>query len=204
MTRFLVSSLVVSLVACGTPERVANTNTLHLGNGGEPKSLDPHLVTGDVEHRVIGAFLEGLTSLDLATMDVIPATAESWTVSDAGTVYTFTIRDTARWSNGDPVTAHDFVYAWRRILSPGLAAEYAYMLYPIANAEEYHAGRITDFGEVGARAIDDRTLEVTLRAATPYFLTLHAHFTWYPVHRATIEAYGRIDERDTPWTRAGR
>ncbi len=200
----IVVIALVGLLGCGDTERRgggSDVATLHVGNGGEPKSLDPHLVTGDIEHRLLGAFFEGLTTLDLLTMEPIPATAESWTISDDGTVYTFTIRNAARWSNGDAVTAHDFVYAWRRILSPGLAAEYAYMLYPLKNAEEFHAGLITDFAEVGARAIDDRTLEVTLRAPTPYFLSLHIHFTWFPLHRATIEKFGRFDERDTAWTR---
>jgi len=181
----------------------ADGRVLHVGNGAEPQDLDPHLVTGVPEHRLVSALFEGLVDVDPETLEPVPAVAESWTVSSHGTVYTFRLREDARWSNGDPVRAHDFVYAWKRILTPALGSEYAYMLHCMKNARAYNEGTLTDFGEVGAKALDDRTLEVTLNHPTPYFLSMQIHYTWYPVHRATIERYGQMDERGTRWTRAG-
>ena len=176
---------------------------LHVGNGAEPADIDPHLVSGVTEHVVLSTLFEGLANVDARTLEPMPGVAESWTVSEDGKVYRFRLQDAARWSNGDPVTAHDFAYAWRRILSPGMAAEYAHMLYCIENAREYHEGRLTDFSKVGVRVLDDRTLDVVLRHPTPYFLSMQIHFTYYPVHQTTIERFGRMDERGTAWTRAG-
>lgn len=193
----------VLLAACSNEADESDATTLYIGNAGEPKALDPHIVTGVLEERILSALFEGLVNVDFETMQPIPGVAESWEVSEDGTFYTFRLREGARWSNGEPVTAHDFVYSWRRILTPDLAAEYAYMLYPIVNAEAFNRGEVTDFSEVGVRAVDDRTLEVTLRAPTPYFLALQIHFTMFPVHRATIEAHGGMAERGTAWTRPG-
>ncbi|MBI4559716.1 MAG: peptide ABC transporter substrate-binding protein [Candidatus Hydrogenedentes bacterium] len=174
-----------------------------MGNGAEPQALDPHLVSGFTEHKILTSLFEGLATLDGTTLEPKPAAAESWTVSDDGKVYRFTIRENAKWSNGDPVTAHDYVYAWQRNLSPGLGSEYAYMLHCIWNAKVFNEGRLTDFGQVGARALDERTLEVTLENPTPYFPAMQIHFSFFPVHRANIERFGRIDERGTKWTQAG-
>jgi oligopeptide transport system substrate-binding protein len=184
-------------------ERDARAGILHYSTGAEPQDLDPHTVTGVPEHRVTSVLFEGLVDLDPETLEPVPAVAESWSVSEDETVYTFRLRDTAQWSNGDPVTAHDFVYAWQRILTPALGSEYAYMLYCLKNARDFHEGALTDFGQVGAKAMDGRTLEVTLGNPTPYFLSMQIHYTWYPVHRATIERFGAMDERGTRWTRAG-
>lgn len=195
--------LAVLLSGCGGGESERAANAITISSGGEPKSLDPQIVTGLIEERILSALFEGLVNIDYATLDPIPGVAESWTISDDGTVYIFHLREDARWSNGDPVTAQDFAYSWERMLSPDLAAEYAYMLYPIRNAEAFNTGELTDFSEVGVQAVDERTLRVELRAPTPYFLTLQIHFSFYPVHPATIEAHGDMTERDTAWTRAG-
>ncbi|HEX7027016.1 MAG TPA: peptide ABC transporter substrate-binding protein, partial [Gammaproteobacteria bacterium] len=109
----------------------------------------------------------------------------------------------ARWSNGDPVTAHDFVYSWKRILSARMGSDYAYMLYCINNAQQYHMGELQDFAQVGASALDDHTLQVTLKNPTPYFLQLLDHHSMYPVHQPTVEKFGAMDDRGTRWTRAG-
>src|SRR5690606_17265176 len=98
--------------------------------------------------------------------------AQSWTVSKDQKTYLFKLHPQAKWSNGDPLTAHDFIYSWKRILTPTLASEYAYMLYPVKNAEAYHKGELKDFNSVGIRAIDAHTLEVTLKSPIPYFLSL--------------------------------
>lgn len=199
---------VLAVAGCAKKEGRADKGAtqeavLHVGNGAEPQDLDPHLVQGVPEHRLTSTLFEGLVDLDPETLEPIPAVAESWEISEDRKVYTFRLRVSAKWSNGDPVTAHDFVYAWRRILTPTLASEYAYMLFCIENARGYNEGAITDFGEVGVKALDGRTLEVALECPTPYFLSMQVHYTWYPVHQATIEAFGRIDERHTKWTRPG-
>ena len=176
---------------------------LRVGNGTEPEELDPHVVKGIPEHRIVSTLFEGLVDVDPSDLHPIPATAESWEISSDGKAYTFHIRATARWSNGDPVTAHDFVYAWQRILSPALGSEYAYMLFCLKNARAYNEGTLTDFGAVGVTAVNDQTLQVALENPTPYFLSMQVHFTWYPVHRATIERFGAMDTRNTKWTRPG-
>lgn len=176
---------------------------LRVGNGAEPQQLDPQVTTGVPEHRIASTLFEGLVSVDPASLEPVPAAAERWTVSADGLVYTFTIRDGATWSNGDPLTAEDFVYSWKRMLSPGLASEYSYVLHCIKNAKAFNEGAIADFSEVGVKALDARTLEVTLERPTAYFLAMQVHNAWYPVHRATIERFGRIDERGTKWTQPG-
>ncbi len=199
----LAAVCVIPLACGGTARAPHDAGTLRIGNGGEPKSLDPHVVTGIIEERLLSSMFEGLVNLDFETMQPIPGVAETWDVSDDGLVYTFHLRADARWSNGDPVTADDFVYSWRRVLTPALAAEYAYLLYPIENAEAFNSGTLTDFDGVSVSAPDPRTLVVKLRAPTPYFLTLQIHFSFYPVHRVTIEKFAAETRRDTAWTRPG-
>ncbi|MGE9296577.1 MAG: peptide ABC transporter substrate-binding protein, partial [Puniceicoccales bacterium] len=187
-----------------TPVERANRERILLrANGTEPSALDPHLVTGVSEHNIISALLEGLTRPNAETLEPEPGVAESWEISDDGRVYTFHLRDNARWSNGDPVTADDFVFAYRRILSPKLGAYYAALLYPIQNAEAYHLGDLDDFAQVGVKALDTHTLEITLAEPTPYLLSLMTHYTWFPVHPPTILKHGDIDQRASRWTRPG-
>ena len=176
---------------------------LHIGNGDEPRELDPHVVTGSIEHNLCMALLEGLLGLHPENLNVVPGVARAWRVSEDGRTYTFHLREGAKWSNGDPVTAADFVYSWRRALLPALANNYAYMLYYIRDAERFHQGEITDFSQVGVTAPDDLTLVVELDNPTPFFLQLLTHMSYFPVHQATIEAFGAPDERGTRWTRPG-
>ncbi len=158
------------------------------GNSAEPESLDPHKTSTVYEAHILRDLFEGLVMQD-AKADLIPGAAESWTLSDDGTVYTFKIREDAVWSNGDPVTADDFVYAFQRLQNPETAAEYASMLYVVKGAEAVNtgAGKPED---MGVKAIDPKTLEVTLNAPTPYFLEMLTHQATYPVHRASIESLG--------------
>jgi oligopeptide transport system substrate-binding protein len=206
-SRLLVAGLLVFAFAAGCAKRESpaeegiRTKTLLLGNGAEPQDLDPQTCTLYTDANVLMALFEGLTCLDEKTSQAVPGVAERWDVSPDGLVYTFHLRADARWSNGDPVTADDFVYSFHRILSPGLASEYSYMLYFIKNAEAFNGGKISDFAQVGAKALDARTLQVTLDHPCPFLPAVAAHQSWYPVHRATIEKFGRMDQRNSLWTR---
>lgn len=192
---------------CGRREtRVEHGNherVLHLNNGSEPQNLDPHVVIGVPEHHVIMALLEGLVSEDPRGIQPRPGMAERWDLSPDLTVYTFHLRRNARWSNGDPLTAQDFVRSYRRALAPTLASEYAYMLYVMKGAEDFNTGKITDFDQVGVKAVDELTLQITLNAPTPYFLSLLLHYSWFPLHIPTIERHGPLYERGNRWTKPG-
>jgi oligopeptide transport system substrate-binding protein len=182
-------------------ERGNRDQTLHLGNGSEPKDLDPHVVTGVTEHNIISALIEGLVSEDPQSPAPAPGVASHWDIGNDGKTYTFHLRPEAVWSNGDPVTAHDFVFAFQRILTPELGAPYAYMLYGLTGAEAFHRGATTSFADVGAQAVDPHTLELRLAAPIPYFLALLNHYSWYPVHPPTIRRFGNAAAGGSTWTR---
>jgi oligopeptide transport system substrate-binding protein len=160
---------------------------LRVANMGEPNTLDPHIVSGTWENRILGNMFLGLLTEARDGSDMAGA-AESWTVDGGGTVYTFKIRDHV-WSDGKPVTAGDFVFSLRRVLDPKTAAEYASLLYPIKNSEAANTGK-ADLDAIGVRAIDDQTLEITLEAPTPYFLSQLTHYTAWPVPKHVIENHG--------------
>lgn len=201
---FALSFFAASCSRRETPgQEGLRTQTLLIGNLAEPQDLDPHIITAYTDMNILVALFEGLTVLDEKTSQALPGVADRWEVSPDGLVYTFHLRPDARWSNGDPVTSHDFAYAFQRLLSPAMAGEYSYMLWPIKNAEAFNKGKITDFSAVGVATPDDTTLRVSLERPTPYLPALAAHHTWFPVHRATIEKFGHMDERSTRWTRAG-
>jgi oligopeptide transport system substrate-binding protein len=163
--------------------------TLQMHNGADPGSLDPHKVSGDWENRIVGDYIEGLVTED-AKADAIAGQAESWEISDDGTVYTFHLRDGIKWTDGEPVTAEDFVFAFQRLMDPATASEYAYLQYPIKNAAAINSGEITDFSQLGVKALDDKTVEITLEAATPYFLQALTHYTAYPVPKHLVDEFG--------------
>lgn len=188
----------------GTPVEVGNKEQiLHMGVGTEPSDLDPQLSQGRPEHLVLDALFEGLVGADPATLKIIPAVAKSWDVSNDGKTFTFHLRDDAKWSNGDPVTADDFVFSYKRMLSPNLGASYATTLYVLEGAEDFHKGRAKDLNQVGVKALDSKALELKLVNPTPYFLALLVHQSWSPVHSGTILKHGAIDQRGTAWTRPG-
>jgi oligopeptide transport system substrate-binding protein len=195
------------LGACsGGQSRVEAGNAegiLHFGNGTEPQALDPHVTTGVPESRIQEALLEGLVAKDPATLEPMPAVAESWEVSPDGRTYRFRIREAARWSDGVQMTAEDFRWTWQRALEPVMGNEYSYMLFPLKNAENFLTGKIKDISEVGVRVIDPRTLEVELTEPTPFFLQVLSHHSFFPLPRHVIEKYGKATDRFTPWTRPG-
>ncbi len=169
--------------------------TLKIGNGGEPKDLDAHIVTGTPEFAIIGNLFEGLVEKDPKTLKVIPNLASKWEVSEDGKTYTFHLRKNLVWSDGSPLTAKDFVYSWIRILDPKTASEFANYAYFLVNGEAFNKGTIKDPSQVGVMAVDDNTLKVTLVNPTPYFLGLVAHACMSPVPQKAIEKFG------AKWTR---
>ncbi|BAK14951.1 ABC-type oligopeptide transport system, periplasmic component [Solibacillus silvestris StLB046] len=182
-------SLSALLAACGGDE----TKSTSTGDGekeldllitSEPPSLHPQLASDTTSGAILENTFEGLTTL--VEGEPVLAAAEDYKVSDDLLTYTFTLRD-AQWSNGEKVTAEDFEYAWKWALNPENASEYSTILYPIKGAEEYNNGKGTA-EDVAIKAIDEKTLEVTLNAPTPYFLELTAFKTFYPIHKATAEA----------------
>jgi len=210
--RFLVWIPLFALVnlffsGCGpggtAVERGDRDQVLHAALGAPPESLDPHIITSVAGFDVMRAIQEGLVSEDPRDLSPIPGVAERWTLSPDQREYTFFLRPDARWSNGDPVTAQDFIFSFRRVLSPALGAQYAYMLFLAENAEAYNAGTLEDFTQVGFEAIDDQTLRIRLNHPTPYFLSILTNPSWWPVHPPTVLAHGRIDQRSTGWTRPG-
>ena len=275
-----------SVVTKATREKV-----LLLGNGGEPKALDPHLVSSVGDSNIMYALFEGLVNQH-PTEDTTgdPGVATRWESNEDLTVWTFYLREDAKWSNGDTVTANDFVYSYKRILTPDLASPYSSMLYLLKNAEQYNKGERArllcendpdfgydwatfagvDFGpteaadggtkgfngkgldaltvaelealsensalfawpenvpvearvevvnrclsfarsgksmwelaNVGVRAVDDFTLECTLRSPTAFFPEVVKHTTWLPVHQPTIEKFGTMVDQFTLWQRPG-
>ncbi|MEF2964686.1 peptide ABC transporter substrate-binding protein [Paenibacillus sp. M1] len=164
-------------------ETLAADQTLRINLSAEPPTFDPAQAQDSQANTVLKTMYEGLTRMD-DSGEPQPAAAESWEVN--GTKYTFHLRQDAKWSNGDPVTANDFVFAWERVLSPNTtpAPPYAYQLFYLKGAEDYNDGKITDFSQVGVKAVDDYTLEVELTGPTPYFLGLLSFYTYYPVHQS--------------------
>jgi oligopeptide transport system substrate-binding protein len=193
--------------ADGPPNGTAEPRRiLRVGNGAEPQDLDPQTVTGIPEFRIIvGGLFEGLVDADPRDLHPIPGLAESWSISPDGLVYTFHLRANLRWSNGDPIVADDFIQSYRRILNPAFAADYAYLIFNfVRGAEEYYRGKSSDFSTVGFKAVDERTLQVTLKDPTPFLLKIIAcHYAWEAVPTKVIAKFGPLDRKDTGWTRAG-
>ena len=175
----VILTVLLAVGGCAQRETPAaegvQTRTLHLGNSQEPSDLDPQIITAYTEMNIALALFEGLTAFNDSTGQPEPAAAERWEIAPDGLTYTFHIRPAARWSNGDPLTATDFAWSFRRVLTPALASEYSYMLYPIRNARAFNEGKIADFAQVGVRAADEHTLVLTLEAPCPWLQIGRAH-----------------------------
>ncbi len=198
---------LVAAGGCSRRESQAEADTrrriLDWGNLAEPASIDPQLVNSTTDADIVYALVEGLANYDPKDLHPTPGVAERWESNADATQWTFHLRGNARWSNGDPVTAEDFVYAYRRILSQKLAAPYANMLFHLRNGEAYYKGTLTDFSRVGVSAPDPRTLVLSLWHPLAYLPLMVCHMSWFPVHRPTIEKFGAIDDRATRWTLPG-
>ncbi|MBB3773702.1 oligopeptide transport system substrate-binding protein [Angulomicrobium tetraedrale] len=182
------STLLASILLAAFSLPAAADMVYNRGNSADPESLDPHKTSTVYEAHILRDLFEGLVMQD-ATANLIPGAAASWTVSPDGTVYTFKLRPDATWSNGEPLTAEDFVYSLRRLEDPATGAEYASMLYVIKNGEEVNTGKAKP-ETLGVRAVDPKTLEITLKSPTPYFLEVLTHQATYPVSKASIEKFG--------------
>jgi oligopeptide transport system substrate-binding protein len=204
---FIITLGLFALAGCARRESVAQaavaSQTLLLGNGAEPEDLDPQVVTAYTDQNILLALFEGLTAIDEKTSQAVPAAAQSWDTSADGLVWTFHLRHDLRWSNGEKLTADDFVQSWVRILSPAFAAEYAYLLYPIRNAESFNKGSVTNAGLLGVSAPDAITIRIELARPTPYLPALVALPSWFPVNPRVLEHFGGTARRGTEWTRSG-
>ena len=165
----LRAAVLVGAVLLGSAPAFAEA-VLHRGNSGEPQTLDQAHTSINIEAFILKDLYEGLTIYDAAG-NIVPGAAESWTLSDDSTKYTFKLRANAKWSDGTPVTAQDFVFSLARVEDPKTAAGYANILYPIKNAEKVNKGELP-LTDLGLKAIDDHTLEITLEPPTPFFLSL--------------------------------
>ncbi|MDP6969636.1 MAG: ABC transporter substrate-binding protein [Gammaproteobacteria bacterium] len=186
------SSLSAPLMAADVPAgtKLADVQEFVRDNGAEPGSLDPQKIEGVPGANIARDLFEGLLNQSRDGKEQ-PGVATSWSANADNTVYTFNLRKDAKWSNGDTVTAHDFVYAWQRAVDPALASPYSwYMEIPmIVNASKIVGGE-AEPSSLGVRAVDDFTFEVTLEGPVPFFVKMVTHTTMFPVHKATVEAHG--------------
>lgn len=163
--------------------------TLNVQIPAAPPSLDPQRMTGDKSDAILGDLFEGLVTEDAAGRP-IPGQAESWSISADGLTYTFRLRDGLSWSDGVPLTAHDFVFAFRRLVDPRTASAFAYIQFPLKNAEAIATGKLADMAALGAAAADDRTLILRLERPTPFLLEALIQPTAYPLPRHVVEKIG--------------
>ena len=198
--RLLLCLLVVFAFA-GCPQKDERAEFTMI-NGAEPDSLDPAKIRGQPEGRVAYALFEGLTRYNAEGISE-PGVAEKWDITPDGKRYTFHLRANAKWSNGDPLTAHDFIWSWLRALRMP-ECEYKYQYYFIVGAEAYgeaEDGKVPPPETVQIRAVDDRTLTVQLKSPTPFFIDLCTFYTLMPVHQKTVEKWEKVDES---WIRPDR
>ena len=205
---FLCAALAVAgLTGCGSGTMDAREGAaqkiLLVGNGADPRFMDPHLLNSVPEHHLLMSLFEGLVAEHpVKDAEVEPGMAERWEANADKSVWTFHLRANAVWSDGVPVTAEDFVWSWRRMLTKSLAAEYSQMLFVLKNGEAFYNGKV-NAEELGVRAIDPRTLEVSLVGPTPHFLIMMLHTSWWPVPRHCIEKFGDALDRVNPWSQEG-
>ena len=183
-------------------EQATRDGILLVGNSNEPKGLDPHIVSGVIEANILRALFEGLVISDPQSDTAAPGGAALEVTPDANaTVWTAKLRPDGKWSDGVPVTAQDFAFAYERLLTPELGAKYAEMLYFLKGAENFNKGKTRDFSTVGVEVIDELTLRLTLRGPTPYFREILKHYTWTALPRHVVLKYGKIGQRGNLWTR---
>lgn len=201
----LAGLLVLGVTGCRDRmtlvEKANANNTLLLSNGTEPADLDPQIVTGGPETRIVQALFEGLVRYHPETLDPLPGVATHWEVAEDQVTYTFYLRKDAKWSDGKHVTAHDFHRAYERMLTPSIASQNAENLFFLVGAQEFSEGQTTDFGTVGSKVIDAYTLQLILKRPTVYFVRMLSARGWFPLPIHVLEAHGALTRKGTPWTR---
>ena len=184
---FAAFIMPIALGSCNKSTDDDGARVLHIGNAGEPLSLNPHQAAGTWENRIISDMFMGLTTDDI-NGNPVPGVAESWTTSSDGLVWTFKLR-ASKWSDGQPVTAHDFVYAWQYLFTTKPPPKYASLLFIIKNSQEIYEGKMPA-SALGAKAIDNNTLQVTLKNPAPYLPGLLTHYISFPIPKHIVEAKG--------------
>ena len=180
----------VFFAACGgSSDTTRDLSTLRIALRSEPPTLDWSLATDNVSFDVLTNLMEGLTQYN-SDLEPVPAIAERWEFSDDKRTLTYFLRDDVFWTDGQPVTAHDFEYSWKRLLAPATAAEYAYFLFDVANAYEYNSGQIKDPDRVGVKALSDRVLEVRLQRPVIYFPSITTFMVTFPQREDVIVRHG--------------
>ena len=192
LTRILNISSALTWTLCTsvllTQTSLGDDRILRIGNSHEPSSLDPHRYFTNLEEHILKDLFVGLTTMD-AHGNVVPGVAERWTTSPDGLVWTFTLREGLKWSDGERLTSDDFVYAFRRLQDPNTAASLAFFLYAVKNARAINAGEL-ETERLGVRAIDDSTLEIELEQPFPFFIERILYPIAYPVPKHVIEKHG--------------
>jgi oligopeptide transport system substrate-binding protein len=181
--------LCLPILALLAQPALADEQIFRVGNGSEPATLDPALCDLQPDLQILHDLSEGLVTIG-PSGEALPGQAESWTVSDDGLTYRFTLRPNLAWSNGAPLTAEDFAWSWRRTVDPKTGSKYAFPFFPILNAEQILNGTEPDPAKLGVTAIDARTLEVHLKAPTGFFLKLLGLPQFSPAYRPAVEQYG--------------
>ncbi|AOO81185.1 peptide ABC transporter substrate-binding protein [Bosea vaviloviae] len=200
---FLLAAALAAGFAISGAATAAAQVVFHRGNDGDPETLDAHKTSTVTEAHLLRDLSEGLVIHNMKG-EVVPGVAESWTMSPDGKTYLFKLRSTAKWSNGDPVTASDFVFSLRRIVNPETGAKYANILYPLLNAEKINkAAADARLDDLGVKAIDERTLELRLERPTPYLLELLTHQSGLPVHPASVAKFGKDFVKPENWVSNG-
>lgn len=189
--------LVTCLSGCSRREPPADLTII---NRLEPESLDPAVITAQADYRIVSAMFEGLTRLEPVHDNAVPGLAERWDISPDGKIYTFHLRTNLQWSTGEPITADDVVYSWRRELDPATASDYAGQLYYVKNAEDFNTSKIKDPSLVAVHTLDRFTVRVELNHPTLFFLDICAMPLASVVPRQTIEKYSDhwLDARPLP------
>ena len=184
-----------------TLDEATRNKILLINEGAEPRTLDPHMGQSLPDYHIIMGLIEGLVGCHPGDQSKeVPGMADHWEHNNDYSIWIFHIGEDRKWSNGDPVTAQDFVFSYKRILTPRFGAQYVDLLFVMKGAEDYFKGKINNFDQVGIKALDDHTLRIELVGPTPYFLSLLQHYAWFPVNPKTILKFGTISERDTKWT----
>ena len=192
------------LISCSEQEssaqKAARDGILLIGNNSEPQSLDPHKATAIADGRIISSLFEGLVRPSPEQSSImLPGVAQSWQHNEDASIWTFNLRPEARWSDGRPVTASDFAYAYRRLLHPEFGGKYAEMLYPLKGAASYNQGH-APWEQVGVKVIDSQTLQLSTDGPCPHLLQLMLHHIWYPLPAHVVEAHGGMLDRRSRWT----